>query len=398
MLSQQKIRETNLKRIFHIILTEKGISRAQIAHKTKLTKTTVSSLVDELIEKHFVEETKASETQAKIGRKPIQLKPDSAHSVIIVISWRAHTILFTILSVSSCILFEHTITYSNKENATVLLTSYCNEILIPLTKKKHLKLLGICIIVPAIVDQIQQKIHSTVLHLLNNELCAAVLREKIPLYPLAILNDTACLGYAELLNSYLQKQNFSYVNVNSGVGAVFFEKGKMLGGAGAMATQFGHLSINRNGTQCSCGNRGCLEQEIGEMNLTRKAAQFDIVPTRKRPITFEYIGKLAAEENKNAQSLIRCLAKDLAYGLSNLIVLCNPRLIVLGGSGIKLGEIYLEAVTEELHKIGFKEFISKVEIKFSTLGDSAETVGAARYFMDTYFNFTQKASSDFYLG
>ena len=129
MLSQQKIRETNLKRIFHIILTEKGISRAQIAHKTKLTKTTVSSLVDELIEKHFVEETEASEPQVKIGRKPIQLKPDSAHSVIIVISWRAHTILFTILSVSSCILFEHTITYSNKENATVLLTSYCNEIL-----------------------------------------------------------------------------------------------------------------------------------------------------------------------------------------------------------------------------------------------------------------------------
>ena len=101
MLSQQKIRETNLKRIFHIILTEKGISRAQIAHKTKLTKTTVSSLVDELIEKHFVEETEASEPQVKIGRKPIQLKPDSAHSVIIVISWRAHTILFTILSVSS---------------------------------------------------------------------------------------------------------------------------------------------------------------------------------------------------------------------------------------------------------------------------------------------------------
>ena len=56
MSAQQEIREANLKRIFRIILTEKSVSRAQIAHKTKLTKTTVSSLVEELLDRHFVEE------------------------------------------------------------------------------------------------------------------------------------------------------------------------------------------------------------------------------------------------------------------------------------------------------------------------------------------------------
>jgi ROK family protein len=398
MSAQQEIREANLKRIFRIILTEKSVSRAQIAHKTKLTKTTVSSLVEELLDRHFVEERIDSTAPNKIGRKPIQIIPDSSRSAIIVISWRSRSVLCTILSISSSILFEQTLPYSEKEDGSALLISYCNNTLIPFTKDRNLNLLGICIIVPAIVNRTQKKIHSTVLHFPNNKLSAHILSEKIPFHPLTILNDTACLGYAELLNSRLQKQNFSYVNLNSGVGAVFFEKGKMLGGAGAMATQFGHLSIYRDGRQCPCGGRGCLEQEIGEMNLTKKAAQFGIHPTKKQPITFAYIGKLVAEQHKAAQDLVRCLAKDLAYGLSNLIALCNPQLIILGGSGVKLGETYLKNITEELHMIGFKEFVSKVQIKFSTLGDSAETLGASRYFMDEYFTFTRDMSSALYLG
>lgn len=398
MLVQQAIRENNLKRIFRIILAEENISRAGIAHKTKLTKTTVSSLVDELLEKHLVEEESSAVSQNKMGRKPVFLKPDTSHSAIIVISWRAHSIVFTVLSIASFVLFSHTIVYSEEEDGSSLLISYCNKRLIPFTKENNLNLLGICIIVPAIVSRTQKKIHSTVLHLPNNELSAHVLREEIPHYPLAILNDTACLGYAELLHSGLQKHNFSYVNLKAGVGAVFFEKGKMLGGAGAMATQFGHLSIYRDGKQCTCGGKGCLEQEIGEMNLAQKAIQFGIAPPESGGITFEYIGALAAAQDTGAQQLIRSLASDLAYGLANLIVLCNPRLIVLGGTGIKLGGKYLRDITEELHAVGFQEFISKVEIKFSTLGDSAELVGAAMYFMDEYFRFTQDISSALYLG
>ena len=80
---------------------------------------------------------------------------------------------------------------------------------------------------------------------------------------MCFLNDTACFAYAESVFTQIEDRHFAYINVSKGVGACLFSDGKMLRVAGAMATQFGHYSIDRDGPRCECGNRGCLECLVG---------------------------------------------------------------------------------------------------------------------------------------
>ena len=63
MITQQTIKRDNMKSIYHLIEERGGISRAQIARTMKLSKTTVSSLADELISLGYIEDTGTQELQ-----------------------------------------------------------------------------------------------------------------------------------------------------------------------------------------------------------------------------------------------------------------------------------------------------------------------------------------------
>ena len=72
-LSQKMIREHNLKLIFLTIADNPRVTRAELAKKTRLTKTTVSSLVDELLAGHFINENDFEGNCAGPGRRPLSV-------------------------------------------------------------------------------------------------------------------------------------------------------------------------------------------------------------------------------------------------------------------------------------------------------------------------------------
>lgn len=89
-----------------------------------------------------------------------------------------------------------------------------------------------------------------------------------------------------------------------------------------------------------------------------------------------------------ARALIRGLAQDLAYGVSNLISLFNPSLIIIGGTGVKLGPWFLSDLCTALSHMGFREFVSRVRLQYSQLGLDAELTGASQYFIDHHYDFS----------
>lgn len=87
MITQYLIRSGNLRQIYQLIDQNIGISRARLAKITKLSKTTVSSLVDELIAGGYVLDCGAGASQQQ-GRRPNVLRVNGAGNVVAVISWR----------------------------------------------------------------------------------------------------------------------------------------------------------------------------------------------------------------------------------------------------------------------------------------------------------------------
>lgn len=398
MITQQIIRAENLRRIYHLIDRNANISRANLATVTNLSKTTVSSLVDELIRGRYVMDCGVGDQDSRQqGRRPNALQVDGTANVVAVISWRRARLDLALVSSDSQMVYRDQLALEEEDDGVERIGSAFFDTLLPAAGKA--RIMGVCIIVPGIVNEERKRIFSTVIGVGYDNPVVERLSSALSDYPVCFLNDTACFAYAERVFTPVREPYFAYVNVSKGVGACLFSEGKMLRGAGAMATQFGHYSIDRNGPLCACGNRGCLECLVGENALERRAAErgVDVSTLNGRRLLFSDLAALADRGDESARALIKDLGRDLAFGISNLIAVFNPSLVVVGGTGVNLGPAFLKEIRAALTSMGFPEFVRKVRVEYSRLGLDAELTGAAQYYIDTHYDFSGNTQRQLFL-
>ena len=411
MINQQLIKAVNKKKLYMLVSENPGVSRANLAATTELSKTTVSALVDELIQEGHLVDEGAVESKRQ-GRRPNSLAVNDKRDCVIVLNWRKRTIQTALVSAAYEVeVLEETGLAegealagenpaegdSSAEAPAVLIWNITREFL-----KNHgqnRNILGICLVIPGIVDSERRRIISMVLSLGEDDHMVTELRQQVKDYPLAVFNDTACLAYAENAFGDVDIKNYVYLNINEGVGASLIQNGVILRGATGMGTQFGHFSIDRDGELCSCGNRGCLENRIGEIVLARRAKECGALEEFAGidRILFRHVGQLAMQGMPGAKRLISALADDLSYGLGNLITMFHPDTIIIGGMGRKLGELYLEQVIDKVKSVGFRQFVEDVDIRFTTLKEDAIFRGAAKYYMDTHYDFMEDMNGKLFL-
>ena len=375
MLHQQMIKTKNKKALYDIVSNNDGISRAGLAHKTKLSKSTISLLVDELIAEDMLIDIGIVESGLQ-GRKPNGLRVN-VERFILIANVRKRSV----------------------EIHKKLDAEYLSGIIKERLTKYGTKVLGVCVVLPAIIDNAAKNIITTVLDLEDSKNFIDKLRKNIPPeYGLAFLNDTASLTYAENIFGHIGSKNYAYININEGVGASFIYNSKILRGSTGLAMQLGHMSIEKDGALCSCGNRGCLENHIGELALKKRALNYGLIEeNQNEEFLFRDLGEMSLNGNKNADALIFALADELSDALEKVIVILNPEIIVIGGMGRKLGEKYLNRIQGNIKKDGFRQFCENVKIKYTRLGDSAVFIGAAKYYMDKHFDFAKKVDGDLFL-
>lgn len=397
MINQQLIKSMNKKELYTMISENPGISRAQLASLRKLSKTTVSALVEELIQEGYIIDEGAVESRSQ-GRRPNSLVVNSQRDCVIVLNWRKRVIEIALVSVS----FEVEVV---EEAGSAALTDPAEMIrsLVDDFVKRYgqgRQILGICLVVPGIVDSEKKRVISMVLPLKAENQILADLREAIDdLYPLSVFNDTACFAYGENVFGDVDVNNYAYLNISEGVGASLIQDGTILMGATGMGTQFGHFSIDRNGEPCVCGNRGCLENRIGEMALRKRARECGILGKfgGSEQILFKDVGQLAQQNVSEGLDLLYALADDLSFALGNLITMFHPNTIVIGGMGRKLGEQYLDRIRDNLKKVGFRQFVEDVDIRFTRLKEDALFRGAAKYYLDTHYSFMEDMRGKMFL-
>lgn len=170
-------------------------------------------------------------------------------------------------------------------------------------------------------------------------------------------------------------QNLIYLHGDVGVGGGIIVGGELLDGDGGYGCELGHMLVNPyNGRPCGCGSRGCLEAEVGERALLDAA---------NRPP--ELIGRDAVRDVVDAADRGDPLALDalhrigdwLGIGVANLINLFNPGLVIFGGM---LREVYRGSAAQVRIRITANVLAvsrEKVHLCTSALGDDATLIGAA---------------------
>lgn len=399
LVNQQLIKDKNLKMLYNYIYAEDGISRTKLARLSALSKTTVSTLMDELINRNFIYDSGVTVSEL-VGRKPNSLHVKKNSYYVIDIVWIDNNVDVYLIDIAGQSVYEEHMQLNAKDTYVSLSKKCIFESI--LTKVSQDRILGICVIISAMIDKKSKAFYTTTLPISENDQANLIkeLGSVFKSFPIALLNDTACYAYAEKVYIKVPETDFAFINFGHGIGATLFIDNEMIGNAGGGSTQFGHYSVNPEGRLCVCGNRGCLEAEMGETVLKERisAEGHSVFLDNQENITFAELGKAAQQGDIIAQNVIKSMAKELAYAISNLISIVYPKVIILGGKSKHLGDLFLFEIRNQLKNYGFRRMVDHVDICYSKLNYDSYLIGAAKYFFDTYYQFTDNTSDKLFIG
>ena len=189
-----------------------------------------------------------------------------------------------------------------------------------------------------------------------------------------IQNDANCFALAETLlgsvkDQYPNARNVFGIIMGTGVGGGVIINGKTVYGSQGIGGEWGHTIVTDSGDECYCGKRGCVETVI-----SGRALQTYYSNISGRKLKFEEIYALR-DSDKYAKETFDRLIIHFGKGLSNVVNILDPEVIVLGGGLSNIKELYSEGY-KELKKYVFNPTFNTPIIR-PKLGDSAGVYGAA---------------------
>jgi glucokinase len=206
--------------------------------------------------------------------------------------------------------------------------------------------------------------------------------------PTDVDNDANCAAWAEYCYGAGRGiDNLICVTVGSGIGSGFIVDGHIYTGPNGSGGEMGHVTIDWQGPQCPCGNRGCLETFTSANAMMRKATEAakrypgGLLATKKAGDTVSVAELFACARagDRDAVGVIEESATQLGFGILNAIQLFDPDAIVVGGGAADADEDghWLAAVAATIHRHAFSLEGKSLRIGKAALGNDAGFIGAA---------------------
>jgi predicted NBD/HSP70 family sugar kinase len=372
----------NLAEVLQLVWREKQISRAEIARRRDLSRSTVSIIVDELLELGLVKEVGAGESRG--GRRPIVLAFDDDAAVVLGVDLGATHVAVTLTDLRGRVLaWEHQkhAVREDPQGSLELVTSLAERCLASWGGRRNL-LLGIGMAVPSPVDPARPDfLNDVVVPTWKGVSVTAPLRRRFRV-PVLVDNDANLGALAERWwGAGRDVDHFAYIKIATGIGAGFFIDGQVYRGASGIAGEVGHISIDPAGEPCGCGLRGCLVTAVGRPALLRRArallATYPDSALAGRDFGLTVMEDAALAGDALALQVVREAAEHLGIAVAGLLNLLNPALVVVGGGLARLGDVLLAPLREAVRTRTLATSVEVSRIVTSELGARAVAVGAA---------------------
>ncbi len=392
--SQQQIKEANLNLVFNLINKHEPVSRAELAHITRLSPTTISSLTDQLLQGGMILETGAG-TAATSGRKPIMLEINPGGGFVASVEFLEDAFRCFLYDLQYKAIGGGKYAVSDYSSIGGQIISRIDELLDSNSVDKD-RLLGISVGIPALIDYSTSKVISSTVVPIDpgNDFYNEI--KKYYGIPVLVENESCLCAFAEKeSDSSRDVRSLIFVDINVGIGAGIVLNGRIFTGSFGTAGEIGHMSIDMNGPKCKCGNRGCLEVMAGIPAILQKTV-FAIMSGREtvikslvnndyNRINMDVIVAALEAGDGLVSEIIDETAERLAFGVNNIINLFSPEVVVIGGELTKLGEGFLDKLKNYVRPIGLLPGINKVKVTYSHLKEDAVTLGGAKCLLSSLF-------------
>jgi predicted NBD/HSP70 family sugar kinase len=398
---QSIIKETNIKQIFDLVFENEGISRIEISRITRLSRSTVSLLMEELMDAGLIRMT-GERASGSSGRKPLGLEINGERAQIITLSLRKDNYC--------CILYDIRGRELEKFSQRIVYKKGCAGKIWNLLKSRSAcldesRLLAVCVSIPAKINKAEKSINLSILDTDENFDLLQELKSMCPRIPLAAVNQSSARAYAEYKYVYAGKSgDIIYFNIDDGVGAGIMVNGRLFTG------EIGHMSIDPKGPRCACGKRGCLENLISKTAVIReftaragrdgKGVLHALIDGDPARVNYPFIREALERGDLEVMAAARDIAEKIALGISNVICMFDPEKIVVGGNILELGETFLNMILARVEIPGTNGVCTDVSSRIvgSGMARDAENLGVLRFFLDKVFAISVEKENTIYLG
>ena len=193
--------------------------------------------------------------------------------------------------------------------------------------------------------------------------------------PVTLENDANAAGWAEFqFGAAKHAHSMVMLTMGTGVGGAIVEDGRLLIGGFGAAGELGHIIIEPDGLLCGCGNRGCLEQYASGTALMREAR----ADLGRPELTSEEMTELLVDGDLAAIAVLNKVCDAMGRGITSLVAVTDPEVVVIGGGVAKAGALVSEPITQSFKRhYGAYDRRPVPRIVVATMGNSAGVIGAA---------------------
>ncbi|MDO4938624.1 MAG: ROK family protein [Lachnospiraceae bacterium] len=386
--SQREIKSGNTMMLFNMIRDNMPISRVNLSRNCPLAVSTVSSLVENLLEKNWIVEKDTVSTSGK-GRHAIMLEVNAQMGYVVTVELLSRRYICTVYDIClhkiSGIDIKNTI-YDSNHIITSILT------LMKSSKLDIEKLLGIHLIFPGIIDKVSgDLISSTVfpdIEILNRHL-AIQLKSHFPKVDVQISNNGTIIAFKEFaLGKGLSALPLLSVNIDEAIFGGIVTSNENSNMTFCFPVEIGHSIINYRGERCLCGNRGCMEtlcttpvlfrklNESAHMNLTYS----ELFGSEINVDTMHLVAKELESGNREVEKVIQSYTETLCSALLSTINLLGIQSVHIGGDLAILGKPFLEML-KTTFAASFSPLIGTGNIHFDLFNSDYEDVRQAATMM-----------------
>ncbi len=320
--TSEVVRDINKRVVLNLIRTRQPISRADLARASGLQRSTVSLIVEELVNDNWVIEGPTGRLPR--GRRPTFLRLNEDR-VIIGVDVRPTQIAVALADVNGK--FSAHETMATPADAKSGVDGIVAHIQRMLHSCKGKKVEGIGISLPGRVDRASERlVFAPNLNWPDTEIRKTV--EKATGVEVELENAASACLLAAVWFDHAQASNLAVVTVSEGIGAGILVDGRLARGASRMAGEFGHVPLDLNGPLCSCGSRGCWEVFASNRAALRYYLEADAAADG---LSFpDLLGRADDGDNKAVEALDR-MARYLGRGMRMIVAGLDPEQILVIG-------------------------------------------------------------------
>ncbi len=206
--------------------------------------------------------------------------------------------------------------------------------------------------------------------------------------PVIIDNDANCAALAESVSGAARDADHSImITIGTGLGGGIVIDKKIYSGFNYAGGELGHTVIVSGGKLCTCGRRGCWEMyasATGLIEQTKEAAQQypdslinKLVDGDLSRIDAKTAFDAAKQGDEAGRKVVDQYIVYLAEGITNIINIFTPQVLVIGGGVSKEGEYLLKPLREIVSRDVYGKDVPQTSIRVAELGNDAGIVGAA---------------------